>query len=158
MIAYQSFDSVFKVFEDPYNLAKITPGSLSFEVTSKERVVMRKGAEIEYTIKWLGLPMHWKTLIVEYEPPFLFVDEQVKGPYSLWRHRHTFEAAPDGVNVADHVDYALPFGVLGDLAHALTVGRQLLGIFNYRQEKLKDLLRCETRSIQVPTIRKKLAV
>lgn len=152
MIAYQSIEAVFKVFENPYNLAKITPDSLSFEVTSKERVAMRKGAEIEYTIKWLGLPMHWKTLIVEYEPPFLFIDEQVKGPYTLWRHRHTFEAVPGGVSVADHVEYALPFGVLGRAAHVLAVRTQLIGIFSYRQEKLKDLLKCETRTTRPPAI------
>jgi hypothetical protein len=40
---------------------------------------MRKGSEIEYRIRWLGLPLHWKTLISQYEPPFLFVDEQTEG-------------------------------------------------------------------------------
>lgn len=51
---------------------------------------MRKGAEIEYTIRWLGVPIHWKTLIEEYDPPCLFIDRRETGPYTLWRHRHTF--------------------------------------------------------------------
>lgn len=139
MLTRSSLQETFAVFEDPYNLAKITPESLKFRVTSSGRVQMRKGAEIEYTISWLGLPMHWKTLIREYEPPFFFVDEQAKGPYALWRHRHTFEPAENGTKVGDRVDYALPFGPLGEVAHALMVRKQLLGIFNYRQQQLGKL-------------------
>lgn len=134
-----SLQETFAVFEDPYNLAKITPESLKFRVTSPGRIQMRKGAEIEYTISWLGLPMHWKTLIREYEPPFFFVDEQAKGPYALWRHRHTFEPTENGTKVGDHVDYALPLGPFGGVAHALVVRKQLLGIFNYRQQQLGKL-------------------
>ncbi len=92
MLTKSSLQDTFAVFEDPYNLAKITPSSLKFQVTSPQRIEMRKGAEIEYTIRWLGLPMHWKTLILEYSRRFSFVDEQAKGPYKFWRHRHTFEA------------------------------------------------------------------
>ncbi len=140
MLTNSSLEETFAVFEDPYNLARITPPSLNFKVTSNERVQMRKGAEIEYTIRWLGLPMHWKTLILEYEPPFLFVDEQAKGPYSQWRHRYTFQSTPKGVLVGDHVEYALPFGPLGRLTHALGVRRQLESIFRFRQQELGKIL------------------
>lgn len=133
-------DKTFAIFEDPYNLAKITPASLNFQVTSKGKVEMRKGAEIDYTIRWLGFPIRWKTLIREYQPPFVFVDEQAKGPYSLWRHRHTFTATEKGVLVGDHVDYALPFGPLGWLTHALIVRRQLEGVFRFRQQELSKML------------------
>jgi ligand-binding SRPBCC domain-containing protein len=153
MIAHRRLEEVFAVFEDPYNLAKITPASLSFQVTSKERVVMKKGAEIDYKISWLGFPMHWKTKIVGYQPPHYFVDEQAKGPYRFWRHRHTFESVSDGVKVGDHVDYVLPFGIFGRAAHGLTVRNQLLAIFNYRQEKLKGLLGNDARTTRPPEIR-----
>ena len=140
MLTKSSLQDTFTVFQDPYNLAKITPSSLNFRVTSPHRIEMRKGAEIEYTIRWLGWPMHWKTLILEYEPPTLFIDEQAKGPYKFWRHRHTFEATAEGTKVGDHVEYALPFGPLGQLAHGLAVKKQLLGIFNYRQQQLSRML------------------
>ncbi len=136
MLVKSSLQETFAIFEDPYNLAKITPPSLNFKVTSTDRVEMRKGAEINYTIQWMRVPLHWTTIIREYEPPFFFVDEQAKGPYRLWRHRHTFEPAQSGTKVADHVEYALPLGPLGTLAHAFLVRSQLLGIFNYRQEQL----------------------
>ena len=144
MLVRSSLQDTFAIFEDPYNLAKITPPSLSFRVTSRDPVEMRKGAEINYTIQWMKVPLHWKTIIREYEPPFLFVDEQAKGPYLLWRHRHTFEPAQSGTKVADHLDYALPFGPLGTLAHALVVRSQLLEIFDYRQEQLGKIFENKT--------------
>lgn len=145
-------DATFSIFEDPHNLAKITPASLDFRVTSKDRVRMRKGAEIEYTIRWLGIPMHWKTVISEYEPPFLFVDMQAEGPYSFWRHRHTFKSTANGVLVGDHVEYALPFGPIGQLTHALTIRRHLEEIFRFRQQELAKMLGGKTRETVRPFI------
>lgn len=152
LLTDSSLEKTFSVFEDPYNLAKITPASLHFAVTSKERIQMRKRAEIEYTIRWLGLPLHWKTLILEYEPPFLFVDEQTQGPYALWRHRHTFTPTDQGVLVGDHVEYALPFGLLGQFTHALVVRRQLESIFRFRQRELGRILGGKTTQIKSPAV------
>jgi ligand-binding SRPBCC domain-containing protein len=90
LLSPTSIKETFSIFENPYNLAKITPPELGFKVLTKEQVVIRKGTEIEYRIYWQGLPMHWRTLITEYDPPFFFEDVQAKGPYTLWRHRHTF--------------------------------------------------------------------
>jgi ligand-binding SRPBCC domain-containing protein len=153
MLTKSSLEQTFAIFEDPYNLATITPRWLNFQVTSPNRVQMRKGAQIEYTIRWLGLPIRWKTIILEYDPPFLFVDEQEKGPYALWRHRHTFESTEHGTKVGDHVEYALPFGPLGTLAHSLVVRRQLLEIFDYRQQQLGKMLGRDTQQIVKPYIR-----
>jgi ligand-binding SRPBCC domain-containing protein len=101
---------------------------------------MRKGLEIDYRFRWLGLPMKWKTLISEYQPPHLFVDEALKSPYAVWRHRHSFEQTAEGTLVKDHVEYALPLGPLGTIAHALTVRRQVEEIFRYRQQKIRQIV------------------
>jgi ligand-binding SRPBCC domain-containing protein len=69
-----------------------------------------------------------------------FEDEQAKGPYALWRHRHSFEEVDDGTVISDRVEYALPLGALGRLAQHLMVGRELRGIFQYRQRALMKLL------------------
>jgi ligand-binding SRPBCC domain-containing protein len=152
MLTHKSLRETFEVFEDPYNLARITPSWLNFKVTSKERAQMRKGAEIDYTIRWLGIPMHWKTVIQDYEPPFLFVDEQAEGPYALWRHRHTFAPTGEGTKVGDQVEYALPFGVLGSLAHAVIVKRQLQTIFRFRQQELGKMLGGKTVETMEPVV------
>jgi ligand-binding SRPBCC domain-containing protein len=151
LIAECELLAAFEVFKNPENLAKITPSWLNFQVMTKG-VEMRKGAEIEYDIRWLGLPMHWKTLIAEYTAPYSFVDEQIEGPYSLWRHHHTFEATPDGTKVGDHVEYALPLGKLGEIAHALMVKKQLEAIFKFRQREIGKLLGAKTTDLMVPMI------
>jgi ligand-binding SRPBCC domain-containing protein len=141
MLAPVAVRDAFEIFQDPYNLARITPAWLDFRITSDERVEVRKGAEITYRIRWAGIPLSWKTVITEYEPPFFFVDEQARGPYRLWRHRHTFRPTEGGTIVGDRVEYALPLGWLGRIVHRLIVRRQLQRIFAYRRQALTELLR-----------------
>jgi len=140
MEAPAGLEEVFKFFEDPRNLARITPPSLNFKVKTAGKIEMRKGAEIQYTIRWLGLPMRWKTLISDYAPPRFFVDEQLSGPYKLWRHRHDFKVENGRTVISDRVEYELPMGILGRMAHAFMVGRQLRGIFAYRQRAIAGIL------------------
>lgn len=135
-----SLREAFAFFEDPRNLARITPPWLDFRITAPERIEMRKGAEITYQIRWLGIPLSWTTVIEEYEPPFFFVDAQAAGPYAYWRHRHDFKPTEMGTVVSDSVEYSLPFGPLGWLVHRLAVRRQLEAIFEYRQEALSRIL------------------
>ena len=140
MVAPVAIERAFALFEDPYNLARVTPAWLSFQIATRQRIFMRRGAQIDYTIRWVGLPLKWRTLITDYDPPHLFVDQQIQGPYRVWRHRHQFRETAAGTVISDRVDYRLPFGFLGDLAHGLIVRRQLIGIFRFRQRAIADLL------------------
>jgi ligand-binding SRPBCC domain-containing protein len=140
MTAPLPMTEVFAFFEDARNLGRITPPWLNFKIVNPEGIRMKAGAEINYVIGWMGLPIKWKTIIKDYEPPHLFIDEQASGPYSLWHHEHTFEDTGAGVVIRDQVDYRLPLGVLGRVAHALMVKRQLLEIFRYRQATIARIL------------------
>jgi ligand-binding SRPBCC domain-containing protein len=130
----------FAFFEDPRNLSRITPPWLDFRIANAASVRMGKGARVDYQIRWLGLRLIWKTLITEYEPPRFFVDQQIAGPYALWRHEHTVDPASGGTLIGDRVDYALPLGWLGRLAHRLLVRRQLEAIFHYRRRAIGRIL------------------
>ena len=133
-------DEVFAFFADAANLEAITPAFLRFAIRSPLPIAMHEGARIEYTLRLFGLPLRWRTLISVWENGHRFVDEQESGPYALWRHTHTFESVESGTLVHDVVDYALPFGALGRLAHALFVGRTLDRIFAYRYRAVARLL------------------
>jgi ligand-binding SRPBCC domain-containing protein len=129
-------DRAFEFYADASNLEAITPPWLRFRVTTRHPIEMREGALIEYRLRLHGLPIRWLTRIEVWDPPRRFVDVQLRGPYRLWEHTHTFEPVEDAVVIRDRVRYALPFGPLGALAHALFVRRDLRRIFDYRAEQL----------------------
>lgn len=130
----------FAFFEDPANLARITPPWLNFRILTPLSAPIYAGARIDYQIRWLGLPLRWRTVIREYEPPFFFIDEQAKGPYKFWRHRHSFHPTPEGVLISDEVHYKLPLGWLGRLAHRFVVADQLRAIFRFRQQTVNAII------------------
>lgn len=128
--------SVFPFFADAKNLEQLTPDWLRFQILSPLPIEMRVGALIDYRIRLYKIPMRWRTLISAWEPPYRFVDEQIRGPYSLWWHEHTFVEQDGGTLLEDHVRYRAP---LGFIAHPLMVNRQLQRIFDYRTEVIRRL-------------------
>ncbi len=133
-------ESVFTFFENPRNLKEITPRWISFQVVWASDETVKRGTKIRYKIKWLGLSMIWESLIAEYEQNERFADEMLRGPYRNWYHTHLFRSVPEGVEISDRVEYSLPFGPLGGLAHWLLVRRQLRAIFDYREKRIVELL------------------
>ena len=132
-------DEVFAFFANPANLQTLTPESLHFQITTPQPIEMRAGTIIDYRLRLFGIPFSWRTLIESFEPMRRFVDVQAKGPYRSWRHTHEFAAVPDGTHVRDTVNYELPLGPLGGLAHGLFVRRSLTKIFDYRQGRMTQL-------------------
>jgi hypothetical protein len=130
---------LFAFFSDPANLERLTPSFLGFQMLTPLPIEMREGALIDYRISVHGLPLRWRTLIERYEPEREFVDVQLRGPYRLWRHTHTFVETPEGTRVGDHVEYAVPLGPLGRIANALLVERDLARIYDFRRETMATL-------------------
>jgi ligand-binding SRPBCC domain-containing protein len=139
---------VFPFFASPENLEVITPPWLNFRILTPRPIPMKAGALIDYRIRLHGLPLKWRTLISAYEPPRRFVDTQVRGPYRLWEHTHTFEEITENgrpaTRVGDRVRY-LPMDIpravplLGGIVHRLFVRGELARIFSYREKKLRAL-------------------
>ena len=136
-------DEVFAFYADAFNLEPITPPWLGFRVITAGPIEMKPGAMIEYRLNLHGIPVRWLTEIEIWEPGRRFVDTQVRGPYRLWRHTHSFEDDPQGTRVRDSVSYEIPLGPLGELAHRLFVQRDLARIFDHRRREVTKAMRVE---------------
>ena len=127
-------EKMFPFFADARNLEIITPPWLKFRILTPGEIPMCARAIIDYQLRIHGLPVCWRTEITGWNPPFGFVDEQHRGPYRRWCHRHTFEAKDGGTLCHDRVEYAMPGGAL---VNWLFVCRDVEKIFGYRAGALK---------------------
>ena len=126
-------EEIFSFFADARNLEVLTPPRLKFEIVTPGPVTMRVGALIDYRLRVHGIAIRWRTEIAEWDPPRRFVDVQLRGPYTLWHHTHTFENHAGGTRCIDVVRYR-PRG--GTLIDWLFVRRDLERIFAFRGEML----------------------
>ena len=136
-----SLEEAWNFFSQPKNLSQITPKEMGFNITSKNLAEeMYPGMVITYKVSPLfGLKLDWMTEITQVNKHKYFVDEQRVGPYKIWHHQHHFKAIKGGVEVTDIVDYVVPFGILGKIAHPIIVKPQLNKIFQFREERIVEL-------------------
>ncbi|MDA7685638.1 SRPBCC family protein [Candidatus Marinimicrobia bacterium] len=131
-------DTVFDFFSRPENLEKITPPAMGFHIMTPKPVEMKEGAIIDYTVNIMGIPARWRTMITSYKINEFFVDEQLKGPYSYWHHKHSFEPVEGGINIVDEITYALPLEAFRSIVHPLFIKPQLKKIFSFRFQIIQD--------------------
>ena len=135
-----SVDEAWDFLSNPSNLKTITPDYMGFNILSGADRPMFPGQIIQYIVTpILGIKTKWVTEITHVRNKEYFVDEQRFGPYALWHHKHFIKAIDGGVEMEDVIDYKVPMGVLGQMAHPILVKPKLEEIFNYRTQKLEEL-------------------
>ncbi len=140
-----ALDEVFDLFSDARSLELITPRWLRFGIVGTPPAI-EAGALIRYRLSFRGVPIRWTSRIAVWEPPRRFVDVQVRGPYSLWEHTHSFEAVGGATRIGDRVVYRQPLGPLGDLAERLFARRDIERIFDFRESAVLTLLELRNAS------------
>ena len=139
-------EDVFEFFSDAFQLERITPPMLNFKVLTEAPINIQAGTLIDYKLRLRGFPVHWRTEISTWDPPYSFTDRQLRGPYYLWEHLHTFEEVDGGTLMKDEVHYRVPGGAL---VHWLMVKNDLLRIFQYRLDTMIEIFAGEEHSRSV---------
>ena len=127
-------EQLFQFHERPDALSLLTPPGAGVKVISAAPN-LKVGAEAVLSVPLLGpIRKRWHARHTVYQPPHLFVDEQISGPFRKWRHEHQIRKTASGAELTDQVEYELPFGILGRLAAGWMIRRQLESMFRFRHE------------------------
>jgi ligand-binding SRPBCC domain-containing protein len=62
---------------------------------------------------------------------------QLRGPYALWEHRHTFEVRDGATIMHDAVEYVLPWYPFSTIVEGV-VRRDVEGIFDFRARIIRQ--------------------
>jgi len=163
-------DAVFAFFANPENLPALMPAWQRVRI-ERLTLVPPRGSSTQISGKAAGagsrivlsmrivpsLPIRvrWDAEIIEFEPNRHFTDRQVSGPFAFWQHSHYVRAldrnGPGVTVVTDEVNYEIPFSILGHMAHALFLQRQIEKVFAYRRERIIDALARATSAQPAPT-------
>lgn len=102
-------------------------------VTSGE---MALGDTVTWQARHFGIPFTMSSQISEYDCPTRFVDEQVSGPFKVWRHEHLFVPTAEGTLMTDLVTFSSPAGPLGRAVDRLMLGKYMTALLERRNEWL----------------------
>ncbi|HMO17142.1 MAG TPA: SRPBCC family protein [Oligoflexia bacterium] len=136
LIVPHSREKVFPFFASAENLEHLTPDFLNFRILSILPIEMNEGTLIDYKISLHHIPIKWRTRISSWKPPFMFIDEQINGPYLYWLHEHHFEEIDQACRIIDKVYYRV-FG--GKIINNLFIKGELNKIFTYRRKKMTEI-------------------
>ena len=134
-------NTLWDFMSSPKNLETITPESMMFKITSKNKdEKMYPGMIITYIVSpILKIKLTWMTEITQVKEKSFFIDEQRLGPYTMWHHQHIFKQTEEGVLMKDIITYIPPFGIIGKIANFLFIKNKVNQIFNYRNKKIDSL-------------------
>ena len=160
-------EQCWRFFSSAENLPLITPPWLNFTIAMPTPLPpIEQDTVLDYPIRWLGVPVRWRTRIIDWSPPRQFVDLQIRGPYALWHHQHRFEAIDSaagggggggaGTRCFDRDIYRRPVPLVGRAVHAAVVRGQLLEIFRFRRKVIGEhlgLLRTVQADVEIRPLR-----
>lgn len=162
-------DLAFAFFANPHNLPLLMPEALRMRIdkldlrpappnpmiaasqVAKHETAAGAGTSMEISFRplsFLPVRVKWVAQITEFVWFSHFCDEQVRGPFEYFRHRHGIRSqiqnGQAGTELTDDVEFSVPLGTMGQLGNKV-VERQMRKMFRMRQERLPLLLEAKVR-------------
>jgi ligand-binding SRPBCC domain-containing protein len=129
---------VFEFLRRPANLPGLAPPDLHLRVEDAPQWLELGSRLTMLTRRW-GLPQRSVHEITALEPNVLLVEEQRDGLFRTWVHTQRFEEVPGGTKVTHEIDYEPPGGLVGLMATPALIESELRRLFDYREQKLREL-------------------
>lgn len=127
-------ERVFAFHELPDALERLMPPWEKAQIIKKPGS-LQVGSRAIVVVKLFGLvSKQWIAEHTAYEPPRMFEDTQISGPFKSWRHRHVIEPHAEGAILRDEIEFEPPLGFLGKLAAPVAVLPKLKKMFEYRHQ------------------------
>ncbi len=79
-------------------------------------------------------PSRWVAEHTKYEPPKMFEDVQISGPFASWRHQHIVLSHDAGAILRDEIEFEPPLWFLGKISARAVIVPKLEQMFAYRHE------------------------
>lgn len=162
-------DLAFAFFANPSNLPLLMPEPMKMRIEKLDLVPARAnpmiaapqlarqeiaagvGTQMKISfrpVSYLPMRVSWEARITEFVWHSHFCDEQVRGPFEVFRHRHGIRAEVHdgrmGTQLTDEVEFSLPLGSVGHLWDK-AVHRRMKEMFRIRQERLPAILEAKVR-------------
>ena len=112
---------------------------------SKEEAIAGKTSgliSLNETVTWrakhLGFTQELTSIITDFDAPFFFADEMLKGIFKSFRHEHYLKQFDERIIVKDIFEYESPFGFLGKIADFLFIKRYMQIFLMERNTMIKE--------------------
>jgi ligand-binding SRPBCC domain-containing protein len=127
-------ERVFAFHELPDAFERLVPPGEDVTVVQKANIT-QVGSRAIIEQKIFGLiPSRWIAEHTKYDPPHMFEDVQISGPFKSWRHQHIVLPHDGGALLRDEIDFEPPLSFLGVLAAPFAILPKLEKMFAYRHE------------------------
>ncbi|MCP4891200.1 MAG: TIGR01777 family protein, partial [Planctomycetaceae bacterium] len=130
-------EEAFAYHERPGALKRLVPPWESVEIERSDGS-LDVGSRVVLTTRVFGYPVRWVAEHTEYDPPHLFADTQISGPFASWDHRHEFQSEGVGCSLKDQIAYRVPLGALGAMLGGGKALKTIERMFAFRHRLTRD--------------------
>ncbi len=102
------------------------------------------GQTVTFEGMHFGIRQRLTVKVVEFDRPWLFVDEMVEGRFKTFKHIHEFTEHNGVTLMRDTLIWTSPFGILGKIVDILLLERHLRNLVQTRNAKLKKISEART--------------